>query len=202
MCSLLSFMAFLTTASSVLISLPHEISSAMLLRMMPLKFSRQIYRSGYKDELLVLKKKRGQFHIISIQRRLGDHAFSNARTWPEIQQAHQIWWKNYNSEHHYAHRERQLLEWTTRPVPPLAARRTGRLDRAYIAHAAAPVPPARPLAWIRQVTVATDLARVSIGYVGTTLGEPNRSARKSSQVRVPSAWSGVRLAPARCARAA
>src|SRR6266702_1792546 len=48
-----------------------------------------------------------QFHIISIQRRLADHAFSNTRTWPEIQQAHQTWWTNYNAEHHYAHRERQ-----------------------------------------------------------------------------------------------
>ena len=47
------------------------------------------------------------FHIISIQRRLADHAFSNARTWPEIQQTHQTWWTNYNIEHHYAHRERQ-----------------------------------------------------------------------------------------------
>jgi transposase len=45
--------------------------------------------------------------LFSVQRRLGDHAFSNARTWPEIQQAHQTWWQNYNSEHHYAHRERQ-----------------------------------------------------------------------------------------------
>src|SRR5713226_8678604 len=45
--------------------------------------------------------------LFSIQRRLADHAFSNARTWPEIQQAHQTWWNNYNSEHHYAHRERQ-----------------------------------------------------------------------------------------------
>ncbi len=45
--------------------------------------------------------------LFSIQRRLGDHAFSNARTWPEIQQAHQTWWQNYNCEHHYAHRERQ-----------------------------------------------------------------------------------------------
>jgi transposase len=45
--------------------------------------------------------------LFSIQRRLADHAFSNARTWPEIQQAHQMWWKNYNVEHHYAHRERQ-----------------------------------------------------------------------------------------------
>lgn len=48
-----------------------------------------------------------QFHIISIQRRLADHAFSNARTWPEMQQAHQTWWTNYNIEHHYAHRDRQ-----------------------------------------------------------------------------------------------
>jgi putative transposase len=45
--------------------------------------------------------------LFSIQRRLADHAFSNARTWPEIQQAHQTWWTNYNSEHHYAHRVRQ-----------------------------------------------------------------------------------------------
>ena len=45
--------------------------------------------------------------LFSIQRRLADHAFSNARTWPEIQQAHQTWWQNYNVENHYAHRERQ-----------------------------------------------------------------------------------------------
>jgi hypothetical protein len=45
--------------------------------------------------------------LFSIQRRLADYAFSNARTWPEIQQAHQTWWTNYNQEHHYAHRERQ-----------------------------------------------------------------------------------------------
>jgi transposase len=45
--------------------------------------------------------------LFSVQRRLGDHAFSNARTWTEMQQAHQTWWKNYNIEHHYAHRERQ-----------------------------------------------------------------------------------------------
>lgn len=45
--------------------------------------------------------------LFSIQRRLADHAFSNARTWPEIQQAHQTWWTNYNIEHHYGHRERQ-----------------------------------------------------------------------------------------------
>ena len=45
--------------------------------------------------------------LFSIQRRLGDYAFSNARTWLEIQQAHQTWWQNYNQEHHYAHRERQ-----------------------------------------------------------------------------------------------
>ena len=40
-------------------------------------------------------------------KRLADHAFSNARTWPEIQQVHQTWWQNYNVEHHFAHRERQ-----------------------------------------------------------------------------------------------
>jgi len=45
--------------------------------------------------------------LFSIQKRLADYAFSNARNWAEIQQAHQTWWKNYNSEHHYAHRARQ-----------------------------------------------------------------------------------------------
>jgi hypothetical protein len=49
----------------------------------------------------------GQFHIISIQRRLADHSFSQARTWSEIQRAHRTWWTNYNTEHHFAHRERQ-----------------------------------------------------------------------------------------------
>jgi putative transposase len=45
--------------------------------------------------------------LFSIQRRLADHAFSNARTCAEMQQAHQTWWTNYNIEHHYAHKERQ-----------------------------------------------------------------------------------------------
>jgi uncharacterized protein YneF (UPF0154 family) len=45
--------------------------------------------------------------LFSVQRRLGDHAFSNARTWAEMQHAHQTWWQNYNAEHHFAHRERQ-----------------------------------------------------------------------------------------------
>jgi hypothetical protein len=52
-------------------------------------------------------QREGQFHIISIQKRLADHAFSNARTWPEIQQVHQTWWHMYNQEHHFAHRDRQ-----------------------------------------------------------------------------------------------
>jgi putative transposase len=45
--------------------------------------------------------------LFSIQRRPADHAFSNARAWPEIQQAHRTWWINYNIERHFAHRERQ-----------------------------------------------------------------------------------------------
>ncbi len=45
--------------------------------------------------------------LFSIQRRLGDHDFSNSRTWSEIQQAHRKWWVNYNSEHHQAHQKRQ-----------------------------------------------------------------------------------------------
>ncbi len=49
----------------------------------------------------------GVFHIISIQRRLADHGFSNARTWSEILHEHTKWWQNYNAEHHFAHRARQ-----------------------------------------------------------------------------------------------
>ncbi len=45
--------------------------------------------------------------LFSVQKRLADHSFSTAATWPEIQYAHQTWWKNYNVEDHYAHRERQ-----------------------------------------------------------------------------------------------
>jgi hypothetical protein len=45
--------------------------------------------------------------LFSVQKRLADHDFSNARTWPEMLQAHQKWWTNYNRESHYAHRERQ-----------------------------------------------------------------------------------------------
>ncbi len=45
--------------------------------------------------------------LFSIQRRLADHAFSNARNWPEIELAHRTWWTNYNSEHHFAHQARQ-----------------------------------------------------------------------------------------------
>src|SRR5579859_3336688 len=45
--------------------------------------------------------------LFSIQRRLADHSFSNARTWPQMQQAHRTWWVNYNREHHFAHRTRQ-----------------------------------------------------------------------------------------------
>ena len=52
-------------------------------------------------------KGQNQFHIISIQRRLGDHDFGNSRTWPEMQQAHRKWWSNYNTEHHFAHQKRQ-----------------------------------------------------------------------------------------------
>src|SRR2546428_6079968 len=45
--------------------------------------------------------------LFSVQRRMADHSFSNPRTFPEIQKAHQTWWNNYNAEDHYAHRERQ-----------------------------------------------------------------------------------------------
>src|SRR6266699_6580423 len=44
--------------------------------------------------------------LFSVQKRLADHAFSNARTWPQIQQAHQKWVRDYNSQRHWAHEQR------------------------------------------------------------------------------------------------
>jgi transposase len=63
--------------------------------------------------------------LFSVQRRMADHSFSNARTWPEIQKAHQTWWKNYNAEDHYGHRERQ----DGRHSPEAVLR--GRLGRTF-----------------------------------------------------------------------
>ncbi len=45
--------------------------------------------------------------LFSIQRRMADYGFSNARTWPEMLSEHQKWWDHYNREHHFAHRARQ-----------------------------------------------------------------------------------------------
>ena len=63
--------------------------------------------------------------LFSVQRRLADHDFSNARTWSGMLQAHQKWWTNYNRESHYAHRERQ----DGRHSPEAVLR--GRLGRMY-----------------------------------------------------------------------
>ncbi|GHO72005.1 hypothetical protein KSC_108970 [Ktedonobacter sp. SOSP1-52] len=42
-----------------------------------------------------------------IQKRMSDFAFAKSRTWPEVQQVHQTWWKHYNQEDHFAHHKRQ-----------------------------------------------------------------------------------------------
>lgn len=63
--------------------------------------------------------------LFSVQRRMADHAFSNARSWPEIQKAHRTWWENYNAEDHYGHRERQ----DGRHSPSAVLR--GRLGRTF-----------------------------------------------------------------------
>jgi hypothetical protein len=63
--------------------------------------------------------------LFSVQRRMADHSFSNARTFPEIQKAHRTWWKNYNAEDHYGHRERQ----DGRHSPEAVLR--GRLGRTF-----------------------------------------------------------------------
>ena len=65
---------------------------------------------------------------------MADHSFSNARTFPEIQKAHQTWWKNYNAEDHYGHRERQ----DGRHSPEAVLR--GRLGRTFPEEVLARVP--------------------------------------------------------------
>jgi hypothetical protein len=45
--------------------------------------------------------------LFSIQRRMADYGFSQARTWSEMLSEHQQWWDHYNREHHFAHRARQ-----------------------------------------------------------------------------------------------
>src|SRR5271157_4445441 len=89
--------------------------------------------------------------LFSIQRRLADHAFSNARTWPEMLQEHKRWWTNYNSEHHFAHRERQDGRHSPSEVlrGVLGTDLPGRGALACaVCHAV--YPPSRP-AWICQV---------------------------------------------------
>ena len=63
--------------------------------------------------------------LFSVQKRLADHDFSNARTWPEMLQAHQKGWSNDHRESHHAHRERQ----DGRHSPEAVLR--GRLGRTY-----------------------------------------------------------------------
>jgi hypothetical protein len=49
----------------------------------------------------------GQFHIIGIMRRLADNYLNKAPTMDEMKKAHRTFIRDYNSQIHFAHRERQ-----------------------------------------------------------------------------------------------
>ncbi len=43
----------------------------------------------------------------NVQRRMADHHFARAETWPELAAAHERWVADYNGQAHWAHRERK-----------------------------------------------------------------------------------------------
>jgi hypothetical protein len=48
-----------------------------------------------------------QFHIINIQRRMGDFHFKKAKTWEDMRVEHDRWVADYNYQVHWAHRHRE-----------------------------------------------------------------------------------------------
>ena len=63
----------------------------------------------------------GVFHIINVQRRMGDWYFETAKSWDDLVAAHQKWVLDYNYQRHMAHEKREdgrhspaeVLGWVT-----------------------------------------------------------------------------------------
>lgn len=107
-----------------------------------------ILRAGIRLNRQAKALKRTKFHIINIQRRMMDEAedgFRAAQRWDALWQAHDRWVSHYNTEAHWAHRDRhddratpaEVLAWVGgRPYPArtlqrifAATRLKRRLDR-------------------------------------------------------------------------
>jgi putative transposase len=59
------------------------------------------------DSYELAKSNEWQFHIIGIMRRLADYYLNKAPTLDEMKKAHRKFIRDYNSQIHFAHRERQ-----------------------------------------------------------------------------------------------
>ncbi len=87
----------------------------------------------------------GVFHIINIVRRMADFKFHQATSWEEMEQIHRQWVRDYNSQRHWAHEQREdgchspseVIGWQKGTVVPestlnrilFATRYTRYLDR-------------------------------------------------------------------------
>src|SRR6266516_3124261 len=66
-------------------------------------------------------QREGQFHIIYVQRRMGDWYFETAKSWEDLVAAHKKWVLDYNFQKHLAHEKREdgrhspaeVLGWVT-----------------------------------------------------------------------------------------
>lgn len=52
-------------------------------------------------------QRKGQFHIIHVQRRMADWSFEKAQTWEDLLAAHEKWQRDYNFQKHMAHEKRE-----------------------------------------------------------------------------------------------
>ena len=71
--------------------------------------------------LLSFKSNEWQFHIINVQRRMGDWYFETAQSWEDLVAVHEKWVLDYNFQKHLAHEKREdgrhspaeVLGWVT-----------------------------------------------------------------------------------------
>ena len=72
--------------------------------------ARAVYRTlGIRKETIEKRKPWQNFveTTFNIQRRMADHHFAKARSWEELIAAHERWVEQYNTQKHWAHRDRK-----------------------------------------------------------------------------------------------
>ena len=73
------------------------------------------------DSSALFKSDEWQFHIINVQRRMGDWYFETAKSWEDLVAVHEKWVLDYNFQKHLAHEKREdgrhspaeVLGWVT-----------------------------------------------------------------------------------------